>query len=264
MKKLVSVIIPVYNTKEQFEECLKSVIEQKYREIEIIIVDDGSEAEIASWYDSKIVLDNRIRIKHIRNGGVSRARNVGLEIAKGDLCMFVDSDDMIFPDAVSSLVQLVDRADTNVLGCASYTRENPCGYDVSPKVDEIMCTKKEMIAYLSSYKRACNNIHFLNSNTSSFFLSVWGKLYNIDVIKKNNIKFDEDIFLYEDMLFNLKYLNCINNATLSSKIIYYYRDNIESATHQFTMRQYSNVLNVLEKLKKEKMRLIFCNILYLL
>ena len=98
MNDLISLIIPVYNTEQFLRRCLDSVINQTYKNLEIILIDDGSTDNSGKICDEYVLKDNRIKVLHIENGGPSYARNKGLEIAKGDYIGFVDSDDYVDKD----------------------------------------------------------------------------------------------------------------------------------------------------------------------
>ena len=104
MEKLISVIVPVYNVEEYVEKCVLSIINQTYKNLEIILVDDGSTDNSGKICDEIAIKDNRIKVIHKKNGGLSDARNVGIDIAKGDYLGFVDSDDYIDPDMYSILL----------------------------------------------------------------------------------------------------------------------------------------------------------------
>ena len=121
MKKLISVIVPVYNVLPYLEKCIKSIICQTYSNLEIIIVDDGSTDGCSELCDSLKTLDDRIMVIHKENGGISDARNAGMLAAKGDYFGFVDSDDSIEPDMYEILLSNMEKYDAEV-SCCRYTR----------------------------------------------------------------------------------------------------------------------------------------------
>ena len=102
---LVSVIVPVYNVEAYLGRCVDSILAQTYRNLEVILVDDGTKDNCDRICDDYAAGDPRIRVIHKENGGLSSARNAGIDIARGDFLEFVDSDDWIEPDAVESLLQ---------------------------------------------------------------------------------------------------------------------------------------------------------------
>lgn len=117
MNTLVSVIVPVYNVAPYLERCLDSVVNQTYGDIEIILVDDGSTDGSTEICDKYAAQDNRIRVIHKANGGVSSARNVGLGCIKGDYVIFVDSDDVIELDMIETLINHASVADSDIICC---------------------------------------------------------------------------------------------------------------------------------------------------
>jgi len=115
--KLVSIIIPVYNVEAYVEKCIESVKSQSYSQLEIILVDDGSTDESGVYCDRQAVSDSRIKVIHKKNGGLSDARNAGLDIATGEYIFFADSDDYIKSDAIGKLVEQLEQDDCDVVAC---------------------------------------------------------------------------------------------------------------------------------------------------
>ena len=114
MERLVSIIIPVYNVQNELKSCVDSVISQTYKNIEIIIIDDGSTDESAKICDNYEKKDNRIKVIHKLNGGLSDARNWGLECARGEYVYFLDSDDLIKVDTIELLVCYCEKYDAEI------------------------------------------------------------------------------------------------------------------------------------------------------
>ena len=102
---LISVIVPIYNVEQYLEKCINSILNQTYRHLEIILVDDGSPDDCGGICDQYSVMDQRVKVIHKQNGGLSDARNAGLEIACGEFIAFVDSDDAILPEMIEKLYQ---------------------------------------------------------------------------------------------------------------------------------------------------------------
>lgn len=110
MNKLITVIVPVYNVAKYLEKCVKSIQDQTYKSLEIILVDDGSTDSSGAICDKYATEDSRIRVIHKPNGGLSSARNAGLDAATGDYVGFIDSDDYIAPDFYESLLKISDKS----------------------------------------------------------------------------------------------------------------------------------------------------------
>ena len=115
MEKLISVIVPVYNVEEYVEKCVLSIINQTYKNLEIILVDDGSTDNSGKICDEIAIKDNRIKVIHKKNGGLSDARNVGIDIAKGDYLGFVDSDDYIDYNMYEELFDVIKCHDVDIV-----------------------------------------------------------------------------------------------------------------------------------------------------
>ena len=119
-KQLLSVIIPVYNVEKYLDRCIRSVIGQSYENLEIILVDDGSTDNSPNLCDEWIKRDERIRVIHKINGGLSDARNAGLEVARGELITFVDSDDYIMLDMYSQMIEALNLYDADISVCGDF------------------------------------------------------------------------------------------------------------------------------------------------
>lgn len=124
MNELVSIIVPVYNAETFLDECIRSLLRQDYTNIEIILIDDGSTDYSSDICEKFSSLDSRVRLVRIKNGGVSNARNIGLDIASGDLITFVDSDDVITVDYVSSMVNCMINNGADIV-CSNILQWNP-------------------------------------------------------------------------------------------------------------------------------------------
>ena len=222
---MVSIIIPIYNQEKYLPYCLDSVLAQTYTNIEIICVDDGSTDSSGAICDSYAAYDSRVYVLHIPNGGVSNARNTGLEAVRGEYIMFVDSDDWVSPSYVQDLLPVADED----MVYAGFQRV------VGDVVQEKQTLPKCMIT--------CEQ---LRSN----FTGIWGpypilssccSCYRSDIVKQNNIRYDIDIGMSEDELFNLVYLRYCSRIRFSDSCCYYYR--IQTSGSQMT-RYHSSRLEI--------------------
>ena len=109
MKKLISVVLPIYNVENYIEKCMESVLNQTYKNIEIILVDDGSPDNCPIICDQYVKEDNRVKVVHKENGGLSDARNAGIKVANGDYITFIDSDDYVDKDYVEFLYNTIEE-----------------------------------------------------------------------------------------------------------------------------------------------------------
>lgn len=221
---LISVIIPVYNLENTIKKCLNSVINQTYTNIEIIIINDGSTDQsdkICIEYKNR---DNRIYYFFQENKGVSVARNVGLEHAKGKYIIFVDGDDFVDEKHVENLyIAIVEyKSDISVCGITFEKGKKIYKKYIQEKQYENLSFLKPLISYNDFGGYICN------------------KLYSIDII--NNVRFDEDLNIAEDLLFNLRVFLNSKKIVKIKNASYHYCINSFSATQTIN----NNTQNKLE------------------
>lgn len=186
----VSVIIPVYNTGPYLKRCIDTIISQTLQDIEIIIIDDGSEQTTADLCDQLAASDSRIRVLHKKNEGVSAARNVGLAMALGKYVGFVDSDDWIAPDMYNALFSTAEKESCDIIMCDALT---------------IQDGKKETVDTFTHLKQSS----WLSKNDISSDVlceiagSTWRALYRRSFIEANSISFPVGLKLSEDRIFNI-------------------------------------------------------------
>lgn len=196
----VSVIIPIYNVENYLERCLDSIIKNELSDIEIICVDDGSKDKSGWICDKYAEKDSRIKVIHKFNGGLSSARNAGMDMAAGKYIFFIDPDDDIEQDMLFKMVSIGEKENCEVVLCGYKTM--PGGNEVIPLYELNRPLKpKEMIM-------KNNKVH--SHNDLSF---TWRFLFKRRLIRENNIRFNEKILFAEDFTFNLEVL-------LKAKIVY--------------------------------------------
>ena len=202
----ISVIVPVYKTEGLLDRCVESIVGQTYKNLEIILVDDGSPDNCPAMCDEWAEKDSRIRVIHKENGGVSSARNAALDIATGDYIGFVDSDDWIAPEMYSSLIQKISESGKNIALCSYYAVE------ISGERYECRCVVDKEVLDKDDYFR------FIVLGGDGGY--IWNRLYDADILKE--VRFDEDIWYSEDLLFNFKTAQKSNGAAILDKIEYNY------------------------------------------
>lgn len=206
---MISIIIPIYNVESYLEECVQSVIAQTYTEWELILVDDGStdgSAKIARNWQSR---NSRIKYFHKENGGVSSARNYGLDHSQGEYIMFVDSDDICHPQLLEKLIYFVIEGN-DIAGCT-------------------IAKSEESGVVQNNIKYISENLISLDQIYTCFFNKgilhpPYGKVYRNDIIRKHNIRFVQNLQLGEDVLFNLEYLKHVSHGVFIDNPFYYYRN----------------------------------------
>lgn len=212
---LVSIIVPVYKAEIYLRECIDSLLNIKYSNFEILLIDDGSPDNSGIICDEYAIKDSRIRVFHKENGGVSSARNLGLDNVKGEWVAFVDSDDYVSKSFLDEFNFIDDTFDLIKFG---FRKEEKWGVvTVGPK--EINIIEKTNIDINS----------FWSSVSCSFFFSKY-------IIDKYNIRLSSNVKYSEDREFILKYLLFVNKVYVSDNKPYFYRLNLSSAVN--TRRTY--------------------------
>lgn len=241
MNPLISIIIPVYNVEKYVEQCLNSVLEQKFQNYEVILVNDGSTDGSLHICEKIAQKDARIKIFSIDNGGVSHARNYGIGCASGRWIMFLDSDDYLLEGALQLLADHITDSVQEI--CANYITNKA----------EVLAEGKQIVDardVIDAMNDPVNNrslppCYQLQSST---LLAVWGKLFLSEIIKREQILFDEKLKLSEDAFFHMCYLSAIQNVLLLNHPVVYYRENMESATRKFKEEYVDNRIYLFEQL----------------
>lgn len=232
MNSKISIIVPVYNAKLSIHKCIKSILEQTNKNFELILVNDGSSDNSGEICDNYALKDNRVIVKHKQNQGVSSARNLGLEIATGEYIMFVDSDDWIEKRALEILIKhmAVNDSDTVIFGL------------IKSLVSNKKVIKSEYNGY---YKKLEINMSDLMENFIYYLDSVgmqpsWMYLFKASIISKHKLNFDEEMVLYEDFNFNLRYLKHCNKISFIPDALYHYQ--ISTSVNQLAKRDKINIV----------------------
>ncbi len=209
MKPLVSMIIPVYNSEKVIERCLRSLVGQTYENIEIIVLNDGSQDHTMQVLDKYAQLDARIRVINKPNSGVSDTRNQGLKLAKGDFVQFVDSDDWLPNDATEQLVN----------GMLQNCEMVICDYN---RVVENNIIVKGHIPEEGPISRTEFALYMMKAPANYYYGVLWNKMFRMDIIKAHELDFPKEIDWCEDLRFNLEYLQYVKQVYVLQKPLYYY------------------------------------------
>ena len=191
LSKMVSVIIPVYKVENYIRECVDSVLAQTYTDLEIILVDDGSPDNCGQICDEYAARDSRVRVIHKENGGLSDARNAGLDIARGKYIYFVDSDDYIKKEAVEYLVKRCEQENADIVYCNAETVYED--FEDQDYTEELIRKNN----YRTAKGAAVLAAHFKHDD---FWACAWLNLLRRDFIEKNGLRFLKGI-MHEDELF---------------------------------------------------------------
>lgn len=226
----ISIIIPIYNAEKYLNECINSILNQTYNNIEILLIDDGSTDNSSSICDMYCKKYKNIITYHLNNGGVSKARNYGIDKATGEYIIFIDSDDFIDKSMIEKLINIVNEKNVDLA---------ICGYKYKYKNKTINSNFKHN-CYMT-IEQAKKEI-FLSNSIKGYCVN---KIFKRKILLENNIRFDEKIKICEDMLFVFKYIHHINKIYVINDELYYYRIRKSSASNDGN----ENDLTVFEALK---------------
>ena len=256
MTEKITVIVPVYNVKaEYFDRCVKSICDQTYRELELLIVDDGSDTETAFRCDSAAKADHRIRVIHRENGGASAARNTGLREASGAYITFVDCDDWIDEHCLEAAYERAGRDDLDILLWGSFKCYGDRHEKYMPYSEDIELFDKErkkelmqktMVGTLKTYRPPAT---VFGSG------SCCSKLYRKDFLDRNGLFYPEGIKRAEDVNFNIRAFDAAERIGYLNRHLYYYRQHEHSASFIYRrdgIEVFTAALLELEKFIREK------------
>lgn len=237
MTEKISIIIPAYNSESTIRRCVDSIRNQTYRNLEIIVVNDGSTDSTGEVVNEISNTDSRVKLISIPNGGVSHARNVGIDSATGDYIAFVDSDDTVDSDMYRSLLDLIHEYNVQIAHC-SYKNCDEKGTVLS----KVGGTGK-VIVQGSEQAVEC-------LLTGKYFTGgAWNKLYSDKII--GTTRFDENIKINEDILFNFEVFSKSEKTVYTDEPFYNYYAVSSSATHSMrSVLGNEQVLYVAEKIEQ--------------
>lgn len=240
----ISVIIPTHNVEKYIKRCVDSIINQTYKNLEVIIVDDFSTDKTYDMLKHIGDNDSRIKIFRTAKAGVSCARNLALEKSTGKYIMFLDSDDEYDTNMIEIMHEHMCLEGVDMVVCNYtniYTNEN---------VINTKCCTQGMKCKQDYLKVDAAHCHVI------YYGAIWNKIYNGQIIRDNGIRFDEEITLGEDSLFNIEYFKFIKKIYVTQKILYkYYRNNENSLTKKLepvdtwktTIRIYDKYIRLYER-----------------
>lgn len=221
---LISIIVPVYNVEKYIKQCVDSILNQSYSNIEVILVDDGSPDNCPRICDEYALIDKRVKVIHKKNSGVSAARNTGIEESSGKYIMFCDSDDYVHPKWCEELHKAIsnDGVDLGI-----------CGY-VCADIDNTQIGKEKIYSTKESVE-IIRKDQFFNLYEREFINMPWNKIFKRNVIINNDLRMDSNIQYNEDLLFVMEYIKSANgNFAFVNKGLNFYRKNVcNSLTNRY-------------------------------
>lgn len=239
-KDLVSIIVPVYNVEKYLEECIKSVINQTYKNIELILVDDGStdtSPEVCDKWEKK---DNRIKVLHKKNEGLGLTRNTGINLANGKYIYFLDSDDYIDINTIEICYELAQKNNADIVnfGFKSVNNDKVI-FESIPNMPKNVYKNNEIIDILLPDFIANNPASKTNTNLT---LSACMMFTKKELIDKCNFKFESERNVISEDICSLPYLyKNANTIAIIQKALYNYRVNYSSITHSFSKNKIKDI-----------------------
>ena len=202
---VISVIVPIYDVEEYLDRCVESIVNQTYRNLEIILVDDGSPDNCPQLCDSWAEKDNRIKVVHKENGGLSDARNAGMPFATGEIISFIDSDDWIELDMYEEMLNRMQADNSDIISCGvKWVEEDGSLIRDFTSENEVLDTKTAMKELL---------------NDSKLKQHVWNKIYKYDLIK--DIPFEKGKY-HEDVFWSYQVVGIAKKVSIVNKSFYNY------------------------------------------
>lgn len=232
----ISVIVPVYNVEKVLHYCVESILNQKFSDFELILVDDGSPDNSGRICDEYVKKDTRVKVIHKNNGGVSSARNAGIEAALGEYLCFVDSDDYLESNYLKELIETKKKYPD--------FDNTWCYFRIGNKYDFVDENENEELPKVEYYSvREIMTLHekWLDAGPVC-------KLYSREVIINNNLKFDKNLSLGEDLTFNFNYLDCTNgNILVINRFLYNY---VQLSDDSLSKKYYPDMFDIYKKLNQ--------------
>ena len=231
--ELISIIVPVYNVEQYLEKCVDSIINQTYKNLEIILIDDGATDSSGKLCDELAKIDNRIQVYHKENGGLSDARNYGVERATGDYIGFVDSDDYIDAEMYEKLYEAIKKENVDVAECNL----------------KIIYPEREELFTEQNYYNVCTKQEYLEEylKIEKIFGSVWTKLISRKIAKE--LLFPKGK-LYEDTYYAYDLINVANSFVLIDSPSYNYLMRENSITNSKFNPRIFDLIEIVEKFHK--------------
>lgn len=245
--QLVSVIIPIYNSEKYLKECLDSVLNQTYDNLEIILINDASPDSSDLICEEYCKKDKRVFYKCLKsNSGVSAARNMGLDVSTGEYIVFLDSDDYIMQDFIMNAVNKIKDIDS-VLYIGGFTLFDKNGERVFRQKQEKHYTGKELLSSIGK------DYH------SEWIGIIGSKVYKKSIIEKNRLKFDNSLDFGEDACFNFEYISHVETIVFDNNSSYYYRVTGNSSLGSKFRENIYDIHKRVFSLKADVMRKLGCD-----
>lgn len=228
---MVSVVIPVYNSEDYLEECIKSVLGQTYRDLEIILIDDGSSDRSAAVCEEFSKIDNRVIVFHKKNGGPGAARNLGIKFASGEYIGFVDSDDTVDIDMYREMVEAGNKYNSNMVMCPYRIITNEVTDIIRPSLPSNSIINSKTIRTIV--------LPEIIGKGRYGFASLCNKIYRKQFLKDNHLLIDESRYHGEDWWFNIQSFERLDKFIIVSDPLYnYVQQNSSSLMKKYDVNKF--------------------------
>ncbi len=250
MKK-VTFIVPIYNAEKYLYNCLESIRNQTLKEIEVILINDGSRDESLRICNEFCKKDNRFKLINKGNSGVSDSRNIGIKTAQAEYLMFVDADDWLEPEAAEICYENIKKFNVDICQF-NYFFNYENGKQIKGETFGKKLIKK---TYKDRTFLQCNVIAYKyvkvkkREDYIGRIRGCWSKMFSTKFIKKNNLFFDTDLEIQEDTCFYVKALEKMKKMIIIDANLYHYRQNKDSVTRSFDSKKWEKCVKVLEKIQ---------------
>lgn len=243
----LSVIMPLYNVAEFLPRSLKTVENQINKNFEFIIIDDGSTDNTSEIAQKFVARNDNFRYVRVKHNGISEARNSGVREANSQWITFIDGDDWIEPTFTEFFLKAIDRYDIDMAVCGFTTEHSHKNNHISN-----YHPFSKVVHRTDAYIRIVNLVGNVKGYT-------WNKIYRTDIIEKYHLRFEKDLTIMEDQVFNIQYASHVNNFYINTIPLYHYWQRGKSITHTYNITNFKSIcnadfqiLNAIFKLKKQQ------------
>lgn len=242
----ISVIVPVYNVEKYLQRCMNSLFNQTLKQIEIILVDDESPDNCPAMCDEYVRQDNRVKVVHKKNGGLSYARNSGMELASGKYIAFLDSDDFVKKEMYEKLLTYAESNELDTCFCCTQRYYN--SGETVPIIEvfgnKIFNGRNEVDTFLMEM---VGGEEYEGEKT--YCISAWKAIYSMELINKYDISFlSERIMASEDLFFHIDYLSRAQNVGWLDELLHYYYYNANSISSTYSEIKYNRIKTAMKGL----------------
>lgn len=234
---LISIIVPIYNSEKYLKDLFESIDNQKYKNYELILLDDGSTDNSKKTCKDYVKKNKNAKYYHKDNSGVSDTRNQGIRMAKGNYICFIDSDDIISENYLSNFIEELDKESNTMLCCRCKKFKNK--KEIKPEIKNKAVLKE----YVNK-----NKYDLIFTEYAGYSVN---KLFKRETIIKNSIFFNSEIGMCEDLLFVFEYLKYVDKVHCLSNTNYYYREVEQSASKSLKNLKWFSIFKTYNKLKEE-------------